>query len=727
MAASHGGLRLPDAEAWRRAFFEWARSDGVTWVYIGKVLLAALVTLWLAMRLELPQPSTATITVFIVMQPQSGQVLAKGFYRILGSLVGLTVMVALIALFAQERVLFLLVSSLWIGLCTVGATRYRDFRSYACVLAGYTATLIGLPATTHPEAAFMQALWRILEIALGIGCASLVSALILPQTSSAAMRNALYQRFGAFAAFVLEHLDGGDRQRFEASNVAFASQAVGLEALRSASGFEDPHMRLRSGRLSRLNSEFMALTTRYHALHQLLARLRAQGDSTVLQALEPCLAGVREVLGPWRERPLTDQDALALAERLEDRRQQLKQRIRDARARLLAAGADEAQRLDFDTAAELLYRFADELQGYTRTHASLASHRHARENWKPSFAAKASSLAALVAGARTALMVLVFGLFWIETAWPSGSSFVLNAAAVAALVSAAPNPARMAMQMAMGTVLAAILGFTVTFFVLPHLDGFPLLALAVAPVFAFGAFLSVRPQWAGYGLGLLVFFSFGAIPANLTVYDPGRMLNEYLALILAQALAAVVTAVILPPTSAWLWRRLERDLRQRVVLATSERGELLPAAFDSGTRDLLNQAYGVASGRPEVQRGLLRWTFQVLEVGHAVLELRREQALLPAAPCYAEDQPWRQAVRAMGRALARLFMKPGPGNLERARLAVEQAIDAVRATREPGGADFEQSRLRRVLSYLHFIRTSLLDPQSPLRGSAPAGAPAHAA
>ena len=240
MAASHGGLRLPDAEAWRRAFFEWARSDGVTWVYIGKVLLAALVTLWLAMRLELPQPSTATITVFIVMQPQSGQVLAKGFYRILGSLVGLTVMVALIALFAQERVLFLLVSSLWIGLCTVGATRYRDFRSYACVLAGYTATLIGLPATTHPEAAFMQALWRILEIALGIGCASLVSALILPQTSSAAMRNALYQRFGAFAAFVLEHLDGGDRQRFEASNVAFASQAVGLEALRSATTREAP-------------------------------------------------------------------------------------------------------------------------------------------------------------------------------------------------------------------------------------------------------------------------------------------------------------------------------------------------------------------------------------------------------------------------------------------------------------------------------------------------------
>ena len=37
---------------WRRGFFEWARTDGVTWVYIFKVLSAAFLTLWLAMRLE---------------------------------------------------------------------------------------------------------------------------------------------------------------------------------------------------------------------------------------------------------------------------------------------------------------------------------------------------------------------------------------------------------------------------------------------------------------------------------------------------------------------------------------------------------------------------------------------------------------------------------------------------------------------------------------------------
>ncbi|MFK8398021.1 FUSC family protein [Pseudomonas sp. BGr12] len=720
--------QLAPLDALRRALLEWGRSDGVTWVYIAKVLLAALLTLWLAMRLELPQPSTATITVFIVMQPQSGQVFAKSFYRILGSLVGLTVMVALIAIFAQQRELFLLVSALWIGLCTVGAARYRDFRSYACVLAGYTATLIGLPATLHPEAAFMSAIWRVLEISLGILCSMVVSATLFPQTSSTAMRSALYQRFGAFAGFVLDNLGGGERPKFEAANVAFAAQAVGLEALRSVTRFEDPHMRLRSGRLSRLNNEFMVLTTRYHALHQLLSRLRAQEAEAVLRALQPCLDELAQVLAPWRGQSVTDRDAERLAAQLESHRTRMMQRIRSGRAQLLDEQDDPSALLDYNTAGELLYRLADDLYNYALTHASLAAHKHERENWKHGFSPKANLVASLVAGGRTALMVLVFGIFWIETAWPSGSTFVLNAAAVAALVSAAPDPAKMAMQMAVGTFFAAILGFSETFFVFPHLDGFPLLAFALAPVFAVGAFFSIKPKYAGYGLGLLVFFSFGAIPANLTVYDPGRMLNEYIALVISQSLAAVVAAVIMPPTSAWLWRRLEKDLRLRVVEAISGKLDGLVSSFESGTRDLLNQAYGVAARSPQMQRRLLRWTFVVLEIGHSIIELRVEQENLPNEPCYAQSSPWRQSIRAMGRALIRLFVKPCEANRERALAAVEQAIDCVRTTDEPRAPDFESSPLRRVLSYLHFIRSSLLDPQSPLRdGETSSGRSTHVA
>jgi uncharacterized membrane protein YccC len=55
------------------------------------------------------------------MQPQSGMILAKSFYRVIGTLVGSAAVVVFVGLFAQTPELFLLASALWIGLCTVGS------------------------------------------------------------------------------------------------------------------------------------------------------------------------------------------------------------------------------------------------------------------------------------------------------------------------------------------------------------------------------------------------------------------------------------------------------------------------------------------------------------------------------------------------------------------------------------------------------------------------------
>lgn len=715
----------------RRELAHWARTEGLTWVFILKALLTAFIALWLAYRLELPQPGTVLVTVFIVMQPQSGQVLAKSFYRIIGTLLGLTVMVALIALFNQERVLFMLAVAIWIGLCTAGAARYRDFRGYACVLAGYTAVIIGLPATLHPEGAFMSALWRVLEITLGILCTGLVSALVLPQTSSADLRATLQARFRDFAAFACEGLAGRlDSERFEALNARFAAAAVGLENLRNATAFEDPHMRLRAGRLGRLNNEFMVLSTRFHALHQLLNRLaEPAGGQRVREALAPPLAEVAALLAAQRERLGSDAEAAEFAGRLAACRQELMQLIRAGRGRLAVQQVDEAGALDFDTAAELLFRFVDDLHGYALTLASLLDHRHAREDWRESFRPRANPLAAAVAGMRSSLLILALGTFWMATAWPAGETFTMTVGMISALASSSSNPKRLALQLTIGATGGALAGIFTTFWVLPWLDGFAMLCCALAPTFALGALLLSRSQWSGYGVGLLVWFCLLSLPANLTHYEPYRLFNEYLAVLLSMTLATLAAALILPPNRPWLWRRLEHDLRMCAVHTVSGRIRGLVSGFESGTRDLLAQAYAFSAGRPDVQRRLLRWMYAVQEVGHAVIELRLEQARLPALSCYAESMPWRQAVRVMGRALIRLLIQPGEANRVRALQAVEQAIEAVRATPEPCAPQFETSPLRRLQSYLHFIRTSLLDPLAPWAEAdeaAPAPVLAHA-
>ena len=708
-------LRWLSSLEWRRGFFDWARSDGVTWVYIFKVLLAAFLTLWLAMRLELPQPRTAMITVFIVMQPQSGQVFAKSFYRFLGTLAGSAMMVTLIALFAQNTELFLGSLAIWVGICSAGAACCRNFRAYGFVLAGYTAAMVGLPALAHPDGAFMAAVWRVLEISLGILCSTVISAAILPQTASAAMRNALYQRFGVFALFVTDGLRGRSKaESFEASNVRFIAEAVGLEGLRSVTVFEDPHMRRRNGRLSRLNSEFMGITTRFNALHQLLERLRGNGEEHVVAAIKPGLQDLAEVLDGFSGRALTSPDAARLATALATYKEGLPTRVRTLRGIFQETAPSEAEQLDFHTAYELLYRFVDDLHSYAQTHASLADHRHERERWDEPFTPQTNWWAAAASGIRASFILIVLGSYWVATAWPSGATMTLIAAATVGLSAATPNPKRMAFQMACGTFLGALIGFVEMFFIFPWIDGFPLLCVMLAPVIVLGSFLTSRPQYAGVGLGLLIFFSTGSVPDNLTVYNPYTFINDYIAMVMGMLVCAAAGAIILPPNSRWLWKRLEQDLRGQVVYAISGKLKGLASSFESRTRDLLHQAYGLAAGQPKVQKNLLRWMFVVLEVGHAIIELRKEQAILPVHPAYAESQPWRQAIRVMGRALVRLFLQPNPSNLERALVAVDHAISRVAATDEPFAPHFDTSALRRVKSYLHFIRTSLLDPQSPL-------------
>ncbi len=127
-----------------------------------------------------------------------------------------------------------------------------------------------------------------------------------------------------------------------------------------------------------------------------------------------------------------------------------------------------------------------------------------------------------------------------------------------------------------------------------------------------------------------------------------------------------------------------------------------------------------------MQRELLHWMFTVLEIGHAIIELRREQAILPIHPSYAEHQSWRIAIRVMGRSLIRLFIQPDASNLQRCLVAVDHSISRVQLTDEPFASHFDTSVLRRVKSYLHFIRTSLLDPQSPLAAHGRPQGVAHA-
>jgi uncharacterized membrane protein YccC len=700
--------------AFATAAAEWARTEGVTWIYILKALIACFLALGIAMKIDLPQPRTAMTTVFIVMQPQSGMVFAKSFYRTCGTVVGCVVMLALISLFPQQPELFVLSTAIWVGICTAGSARNRNFRSYGFVLAGYTAALIGFPASQHPDGAFLSALTRVAEVLLGIVCAGAVSALVFPQHAGAVMRTTVRARFSAFVEYVGASLSGKvDREQIEAVNARFVADIVGFEATRSVAVFESPDSRMRNGRLKRMNSEFMVASTRFHALHQLMNRLHEARASVVIGVIEPYFKEIAPLLSKAGEPVLSAVDAEQAAAQLATYKAELPKRVRTTRAELEARG--DTPLLDFDTAAELLYRFIDDLHAYVATYASLAVATHERERWIEGYEPKTNPIAAGVAGVRATFVICVLGAFWIATAWPSGATLTLAAAAVCGLASASPKPTRTAFQMGAGTALASLVAILVTFGVYPHIDGFPLLCAVLTPCLVLGVYMTTRPKFAGYGAGYCIFFCFLAGPDNVIHYDPTSFMNDALALVLSMLVTAVAFAVLLPPSTPWLRNRLLDDLRRQVVLAARGRVARLRSRFESGARDLMFQINALAEGQPELKRDTLRWLFAVLEVGNAVIDLRREVATLPSDPRYAATMPWRQCLSKNCDAVSALFARPRADRLDAALAATADAIAAVQSLLETFTPPREERhQLQRILSHVHFIRSALLDPQSPL-------------
>src|ERR1700720_592004 len=134
------------------------------------VCLALFVAFWL----ELDNPFWAGTSAAVVCQPQLGASLRKGWFRMIGTLVGATMIVVLTAWFPQDRIGFLGLLAVWGGICAFTATLLRNFASYGAALAGYTAAIIaadtlGATGGASPDV-FMLGGWGSSEICMGMVC-----------------------------------------------------------------------------------------------------------------------------------------------------------------------------------------------------------------------------------------------------------------------------------------------------------------------------------------------------------------------------------------------------------------------------------------------------------------------------------------------------------------------------------------------------------------------------
>src|SRR5260370_7984533 len=227
-----------------------------------KTFAASLLALYIAFWAGLDDPRWAFLTVFVVSQPDSGLVLAKGFYRILGIIVGVLVTIALVFGLAQYGELFVAALAVWICFCNFAARAVRNFASYGFQLAGYTVAIVGIPAALVPSGAYPLVVARFTEILLGIICAALVSRLILVLELSprlVELVRALTRRADSFATLLLD--PAADRERITAERTELAKAYLDVQAMQHSTYFDSAEARVLDQPLRRVTQAAVGLGT----------------------------------------------------------------------------------------------------------------------------------------------------------------------------------------------------------------------------------------------------------------------------------------------------------------------------------------------------------------------------------------------------------------------------------------------------------------------------------
>src|SRR5262249_6723792 len=177
------GERASDRSAaarWEAEAADAAWAAGPPLLFGLRLWASVCLALYVAFWLELDNAYWAGTSAAIVCQPHLGASLRKGWYRLIGTLVGAVAIVILTACFPQDRAAFLIGLALWGAACALVATLLHSVAACAAALAGYTAAIIAsdqLGATGGPNGdAFMLAIIRVSEIWIGIVCAGIVLA-----------------------------------------------------------------------------------------------------------------------------------------------------------------------------------------------------------------------------------------------------------------------------------------------------------------------------------------------------------------------------------------------------------------------------------------------------------------------------------------------------------------------------------------------------------------------
>jgi len=587
------------------------RAAGPALLFGVRLWASVCLALYVAFWLQLDNAYWAGTSAALVCQPHLGASLRKGWYRMIGTLVGAVAIVVMTACFAQNRAAFLVCLALWGAACALVATLLRNFAAYSAALAGYTVAIIAsdqLGATGGPNGqAFELAVARASEICIGIVCAGIV----LAGTDFGAAPRRLAESFGA----LLAEIAGGFIGTLAQGGLELApTQSVRRELVRRVIAL-DPVIDEVIGESSRLRHHSPVLQA---ALGGLFAALGGWRAVAVRLARLPECAARREADVVLQHVP---QDLRSTLDMGEPRSwmaapMRLRRLCGDGiRALINQPASTPSLRLLADQTAEALAGMSQALEGLALLVADPARARSRRHGLRLSVP---DWLPSLVNAGRAFVTIGAVAAFWILSAWPSGALAVTWAAVSVILFSLRADEAyASAMSFMVGTGFAAAFAAIIAFAVLPRIATFAgfsiVMALYLVPVGALVAQpwrTAMFAPMAGNFVPLLA-------PANQMTYDAAQFYNASLAIV-AGISAAALSFRLLPP--------LPQGLRTRRLVALTLRDlrRLAAGRTHRTANDWEGRIYGRLSALPEQAEPLQRaQILAALSVGTEIIRLGR--------------------------------------------------------------------------------------------------------
>ncbi|CAO4196596.1 FUSC family protein [Methylorubrum extorquens] len=558
------------------------------WAFAIRIWLAMMLALYAAFWLQLDSASSAAVCVAILAQPKRGQALSKAGYRFLGTVVGGIVGIVLIALFGQDRVLLLVSFACWLGLCVFVAQFLQDTRAYGAMLSGYTVAIIAVAHIDAPQTVFDAAIGRVAAMAVGIVAITFINDALASPSTWKALLPRLAAAHAAAKAFARESLTQGDPG--PERTAALIQQIAPMRGDASAiAGELDDGVHRAAGARSAIAALYV-LAAASRALTAAMSRIPEPGPR-VREAQALALSAVSDGDGSRPEALARD------GARLRD--------LVDAGMCDAGATLDEIVALQRALDVVNAATFAEDgvralSDGHEPLrHIALPTHRDFQ-------VALRAALRVMIAFGLAAGLFILLGL-------PQSSFALVQVAATCSLSSVTPDPRKFAQGVLIGMPLAALCAGFILFVVLNGNQGFPLLAIAMAPPVFFGCLVSLHPPSFTIGFITLVFTPVLLAPENPQSYDPQTFLVNALLVVFAAVILFLTIRLVLPISASQHRAFALEEAREDLAEALAGEGG------DATTRTSLNadrlfQFSAWNSGSGAVRRASLHHAFAVAQL-----------------------------------------------------------------------------------------------------------------